>query len=85
MKVLTYKIDGHETVYNPVTKEVEQVKRPATVVVECHTKTDFDTKYATAEKTAIPGTIEVSGEFDPEPETETTTDDVLNALLGVTE
>jgi hypothetical protein len=51
--------------------------------IECETQADFDTNYSIAEKEAIPGTINVSGEFDPEQDT-ASTDDVLNALLGVT-
>lgn len=49
----------------------------------CKTQADFDISYPVVEREAIPGTINVSGEFDPEPDT-ASTDDVLNALLGVT-
>lgn len=52
-------------------------------IFECPTQADYDAKYPIAEKEAIPGTIEVSGEFDPEQDN-ASTDDVLNALLGVT-
>ena len=47
--------------------------------IVCKTQADFDANYPIAEKEAI-GEILVDGEFDPEPET---TDDVLNAMLGV--
>ena len=55
------------------------------VEVECATQAVYDANYPIAEKEADPGTIHVSGEFDPEPEPVETTDDVLNALLGVCE
>ena len=50
--------------------------------IECPTQTVYDANILIAEAEAIPGTIEVTGEFDPEPDT-ASTDDVLNALLGV--
>lgn len=34
----------------------------------CPTQEAFDASYAIATKEALPGTLEVSGEFDPEPE-----------------
>lgn len=69
MKILTYKIVGYTRVYNPETEEVEQHESIATVVAECRTQANFDAAYPIAEKEAIPGSIEVSGEFDPEPGT----------------
>lgn len=48
--------------------EIEQVILDAQI--ECKTQADYDANYPIAEKEAIPGTIEVSGEFDPEPEAE---------------
>lgn len=36
--------------------------------IKCETKAVYDANYPIAEKEAIPGTIEVSGEFDPIPE-----------------
>lgn len=68
MKILTYKINGHTSVYNPKTKEVERQESIATVTVECPTKASYDANYPIEEKEAIPGTIEVSGEFDAEPD-----------------
>ena len=54
-------------------------------VAICPTEAAFNEMMPIAEKEAVPGTIEVTGEFDPEPEPVETTDDVLNALLGVPE
>lgn len=54
------------------------------VEIECATQAVYDSNYPIAEKEADPGTINTSGEFDLEPEPVETTDDVLNALLGVT-
>lgn len=68
MKILTYKVIGYTGVYNPQTEEVEQLESIYTVKRECPTQAIFDANYPIAEKEAIPGTIEVSGEFDPEPE-----------------
>lgn len=69
---------NHGTEENP---DIEQIILPAEII--CDTETQYDANYPIAEREAIPGTIEVSGEFDPEPDA-TSTDDVLNALLGVT-
>lgn len=77
-KVLTAEIN-HGTEEEP---NIEQVVTP--MVICCHTQAQYDNNYPIAEKEAIPGTIDSSGEFDPEPEPVETTDDVLNALLGVT-
>ena len=54
------------------------------VNIECATQAVYDANYPIAEKEADPDSINVIGEFDPEPEPVETTDDVLNALLGVT-
>ena len=48
----------------------------------CKTQSDFDINYPIAEKEAVPDSIDVSGEFEPEQDT-ASTDDVLNAILGV--
>jgi hypothetical protein len=50
--------------------------------IECKTQAQFDANYPIAEKEAV-GEIIVEGEFEPEVDT-ASTDDVLNALLGVT-
>lgn len=82
MKLIKYKFlsceINHGTEENP---NIEQVLLEKTMF--CKTQAIFDANYPTAEKEAIPGTIEVSGEFDPEQDN-ASTDDVLNALLGVT-
>ncbi len=67
MKILTYKIMGYTSVYNPETEEIEQKECPATVSVECHNQATYDANYPLAEAEAIPGTIKVTGEFDPDP------------------
>lgn len=51
--------------------------------ITCPTQAVYDANYPIAEKEAIPGTIEVSGEFDPEPEVQPSAEEILNALLGV--
>jgi hypothetical protein len=61
--------------------------------IECYTQAAYDANYPIAEKEAIAGTIEVSGEFDPEPEVPRTDaeridelEEALNMILiGVTE
>ena len=75
-KYLSYEID-HGTEENP---DIERTFQDA--VIECPTQAIFDANYPIAEKEAV-GKIDVEGEFDPEPEPVETTDDVLNALLGV--
>lgn len=47
--------------------DIEQTVSP--VKIECKTQGQYDANYPIAEREAIPGTIEVNGEFDPEPET----------------
>lgn len=69
---------NHGTDENPNIEQIVTGKE-----IECKTQAVYDANYPIAEKEAIPGTIEVSGEFDPEQDT-ASTDDVLNALLGVT-
>ena len=81
-KVIRYKIVDAEINYgteeNP---NVEQIIGERAMT--CPTEEAFNIMLPIAEKEAVPGTIEVSGEFEPdEPDVETT-DDVLNALLGV--
>lgn len=73
-KIIKYKFlsveVNHGTKENP---DIEQILLD--VQIKCKTQADYDTNYPIAEKEAIPGTIEVSGEFDPEPETPETGDD----------
>ena len=83
MKMIKYRFLSCEV--NQGTEEepnIEQIILNKTL--ECKTGAEFDVNYSIAEKEAIPGTIEVSGEFEPEQDT-ASADDVLNALLGVTE
>lgn len=82
MKIIEYKVSGYSSIYNPETKEVELKESVAKAISKCHNQTEFDSAYAIAEKEAIEGTIEVTGEFEPEEDT-ATTDEVLNTLLGV--
>ena len=76
MKKLIYQIAGYTEVYNPETEEVEKQQSLALVEVENPTEADVET----AKKIAYNGeyTIEDDGV-----ESEPTTDDVLNAMLGV--
>lgn len=66
-------MDGNET------EEVTQIF--SDVEIRC-TEANFDANYAIAEKEAY-GEITVEDDGQPEPAQEPTTDDILNALLGV--
>lgn len=80
-KVIKYNLCtkvNHGTEEEP---KIEHIISPARI--DCATQAQFDANYPIAEKEAVPGTIEVIGEFDPEPVVEPTTDEILNALLGV--
>ena len=81
-KIIKYQyVAGEEnrgTEENPV---MEQILDDAKII--CPTQAVFDANYPIAEKEAVPGTIDVTGEFDPEPVAEPTADEVLNAMLGV--
>lgn len=81
-KIIKYKFlcceVNHGTEENPDVEQIIFDKR-----IACPTQASFEVNYPIAEKEAVPGTIEVSGEFDPEQDT-ASADDVLNALLGVT-
>ena len=81
-KIIKYKYlsaeINHGTEENP---DVEQILIDTKIV--CPTQTAYDANYPIAEKNAV-GEITVEGEFEPEEDT-ASTDDVLNALLGVTE
>ena len=82
MKLIKYKFlsaeINHGTDEEPNIEQVILDKE-----IECNTQADFDANYPIAEKEAIEGTIEVTGEFDPAPVVEPTADEVLNAMLGV--
>lgn len=85
MKILTYKVMGYTLHYNPETDEVEQVESLYTVVVECPTKEILEANEDIAKKEAYNGeyTIVDDGLPEPEPTTEASTDDIINAMLGV--
>lgn len=78
MKILTYKIEGYTSVYNHETQEVEQRSSLAEVVVENPT----DEAVTLAKETAYNGEYTIVDDGQPAPDT-ASTDDVLNALLGV--
>lgn len=92
-KVISYKFlsceVNHGTEDNP---DIEQIILDK--AIHCPTQAIYDANYPIAEAEAIPGTIEVTGEFDPEPETPEITqekriaelEEALDMLLnGVTE
>ena len=73
MKIIKYKFLAGEV--NHGTEEepnIEQTILP--VKIKCDTQAQFDANYPMVEQEAIPYTIEISGEFDPEPETPDTGD-----------
>ena len=82
-KIIKYKfVVGEKNTGTELSPNIEQII--ADKEMECKTQSCFESNLPIAEKEAIPGTIEVSGEFEPEQDT-ASADDVLNALLGVTE
>ena len=83
MKLIKYKyLSGEINIGTEETPNMEQVFSDKEIY--CPTEEIFHANYPIAEKEAV-GEIVVEGEFDPEPEPVETTDDVLNALLGVYE
>lgn len=80
-KIISYKYLSCEV--NHGTDEAPNIEQ---VIINneatCKTQADFDIDYPIIEQAAIPGTIKISGEFDTESDV-ASTDDVLNALLGV--
>ena len=82
MKILKYNLC---TKVNHGTEEEPKIEKIiSAAAIECPTQAVYDANLPIAEKEAIPGTLDLDplGEFDPEPDT-ASTDDVLNALLGV--
>lgn len=77
MKKLIYEITGYSEVYNHETNEVEQQQILVGIEVENPTAADIER----AKEAAYNGEYTIEDDGQPEPET---TDDVLNALLGVT-
>lgn len=78
-KVIKYKFLSAEI--NHGTEEQPDIEQ---VIIEkempCSTQAQYDANYPIAKNEAIPGTIEVSGEFDAEPETQTTLEDRVGNL-----
>lgn len=75
-----------EVTYEPVftyepKQEVKTVFSDA--AIECSTQESFDANLPVVQKEAYNGEYTIDGEFDSTPDDEATTDDVLNALLGV--
>lgn len=69
-KIIKYKFVSAEV--NHGTEEepkIEQITLGASL--KCKTQADYDANYSIAELEAIPGTIEVSGEFDEQEATPT--------------
>lgn len=65
----------------PVTEEVEIILSPASI--SCKTQESFDKNLPIVLAEAYNEEYTVEGEFDPE--AEPTTDEILNAMLGVSE
>lgn len=76
MKMLKYQVVGHMGVWNPETEEMSQEE--CLVGIECPYT---EAAYHKAIVEAYNGEIIV--EEIPDPEPEPTTDDILNAMLGV--
>lgn len=68
---------NHGTEADP---DIEQIILNAEI--ECKTQAIYDANYPIAEREAIPGSIEVSGEFDPEPEAPETEYSVYDELAA---
>lgn len=86
MKIIKYKMmtEVKNTYLDMDGKETEEVTQIfSDVKIRC-TEANFAANYAIAEKEAY-GEITVEDDGEPEPVQEPSTDDILNALLGVTE
>ena len=75
-------ITNNPVFVDEIQEEIEVVFSQKTLV--CKTQEIFDASMPIAQAEAYNGEITVDGELDPEPVTEPTADEVLNALLGVT-
>lgn len=80
MKKLIYLVEGYSHVYNEETEQEEKRLSLTSVTVENPTEADI----AKAAEVAHNGDYIIEDDGEPEPDT-STTDDVLNVLLGVTE
>lgn len=80
MKKLIYKVEGYIAEENSETSEIEKLLSLATVTIENPSAEEIER----AAEIAYNGEYTIEDDGQPEPEA-VTTDDVLNALLGVTE
>ena len=78
MKTLIYQIEGYLDVHNPETEKVEKQPTLATVTVENPSEKDI----AQAAEIAYNGEYTIEDDGEP---VEPTAEEMLNALLGVTE
>lgn len=77
MKVIKYQILGATEVYNSETQETELAETFATIIAPYS-----EEAIKKAESTAYNGEYTIEDDGQPEPDA-TSTDDILNALLGV--
>lgn len=80
MKVLTYKIEGYMSVYNPNTEEVEQQLSLAEVTVENPT----DEQIAQAAEIAYNGEYTIEDDGQPDPADTPSQLDVIEAQVTYT-
>ena len=78
MKVIQY---TRRTCVNRGTEERPKIEELSSYVeIPCKTQAVYDANYPIAEKEAVPGTINVTGEFAPEPEVPPTEAERITAL-----
>lgn len=66
-KIIKYEFVAYEVTRGPESaSHTEPVIRKK--LFECNTQEQFDASYAIAEAEALPGTLTVSGEFNPAPD-----------------
>jgi hypothetical protein len=82
MKILTYKVMGYTGVYNPEIKEVEQIECLATMVVECPTQAILEEKEEIAKAEAYNGEYIIEDDGQPDPTSEPTQLDCLEAQIA---
>ena len=69
MKIIKYKFLSAEI--NRGTEEEPNIEQQfLEKIIKCKTKAIFDANYPIAEREAVPGSIEVTGEFEPEEPTQ---------------
>ena len=79
MKKLIYQYESVTEVYNPETELVE--KQP--ILINTIVPNPTEAAIEKAKKEAYNGEYTIEDDGEPEPEKEPTTDEVLNAMLGV--